>query len=291
MSFKNNRECPNCGQEIKDILEFQSVETGYSYCSRDCANKHVNENYHPEGEKLTAILKKMKPIKENSIEFQGKLRDEWEDHETKARANNNTTLQLYKRVSYLNRMIIEKDDFRKIIKKIVKWQKDKDTMPEIEFIQTIKEELVELYTKSPIKKLKIIDSRKINNKKKMKVVIQHDESEAYRKSITLTAYEVNINYPFLSVKFIDDDNQENEFSEDFKTIMWAKIKSKKPLKAKDDYILKKNLYEDLYQISHAGNSDLIYNALRQYTLKLEKELEKKGIIFRKGKEVSKENGN
>lgn len=45
MSFKNNRECPNCGQGIEKRMKIQSVETGFSYCSHECANKHVNETY------------------------------------------------------------------------------------------------------------------------------------------------------------------------------------------------------------------------------------------------------
>lgn len=73
MSFKLNKECPNCGQTITKLNKIQSIETGLNYCSHECANKHVNKNYHPE------LLKEMKPLKINSIQFQRELRDEWED--------------------------------------------------------------------------------------------------------------------------------------------------------------------------------------------------------------------
>lgn len=94
MSFKNNKECPNCGEKITKSNAIQSVETGLSYCSEECANIHVNKTYwetewhEVKGGKnipsLTEQLKKMKPIKENSVGFQRRLRDEWEEHKIKS---------------------------------------------------------------------------------------------------------------------------------------------------------------------------------------------------------------
>jgi len=41
--WHNNIECPICGQETKP--EFRASETGYSYCSYDCAKVHVEADY------------------------------------------------------------------------------------------------------------------------------------------------------------------------------------------------------------------------------------------------------
>lgn len=42
-----NNRCPECGRFIENH-EIQSAETGFSYCSENCAYKHVNENYIDE---------------------------------------------------------------------------------------------------------------------------------------------------------------------------------------------------------------------------------------------------
>lgn len=44
--WKNNEQCPECGQKANQ--EIRACETGYSYCSEECATKHVNDNA-PEG--------------------------------------------------------------------------------------------------------------------------------------------------------------------------------------------------------------------------------------------------
>ncbi len=44
----NNSECPQCGKAIEDPKKIRANETGYSYCSDECAVKHVDENA-PEG--------------------------------------------------------------------------------------------------------------------------------------------------------------------------------------------------------------------------------------------------
>ena len=40
--WENNKECPECGMPIFDN-DIKACETGFSYCSEDCCNKHVNE--------------------------------------------------------------------------------------------------------------------------------------------------------------------------------------------------------------------------------------------------------
>lgn len=40
--------CPQCRGEIQD-LKIRANETGYSYCSEECAKKHVEENKPPGG--------------------------------------------------------------------------------------------------------------------------------------------------------------------------------------------------------------------------------------------------
>jgi endogenous inhibitor of DNA gyrase (YacG/DUF329 family) len=42
--WKNNKRCPNCGKMIKSN-KHQSVETGYRYCSEECAKIHTNKTY------------------------------------------------------------------------------------------------------------------------------------------------------------------------------------------------------------------------------------------------------
>lgn len=42
-----NEQCSECGKAIKNH-NIQSAETGFSYCSNECAEKHVNENYKDE---------------------------------------------------------------------------------------------------------------------------------------------------------------------------------------------------------------------------------------------------
>lgn len=44
--WENNDKCPVCGDKVNP--EIKACETGYHYCSNECANKHVNENV-PEG--------------------------------------------------------------------------------------------------------------------------------------------------------------------------------------------------------------------------------------------------
>lgn len=44
--WKNNEECPKCGMRVDPHIK--ANETGYNYCSRQCAISHVNEN-EPEG--------------------------------------------------------------------------------------------------------------------------------------------------------------------------------------------------------------------------------------------------
>jgi len=44
--WENNETCPNCGDKANQ--DIKAVETGNSYCSNECASKHVNENV-PEG--------------------------------------------------------------------------------------------------------------------------------------------------------------------------------------------------------------------------------------------------
>lgn len=44
--WKDNELCPECGGKINPKI--RSCETGYYYCSDECAIKHVNDNA-PEG--------------------------------------------------------------------------------------------------------------------------------------------------------------------------------------------------------------------------------------------------
>ena len=46
--WKNNKECPNCEKEIEDPEDFRCCEFGNSYCSNDCANEYVNNNFTEE---------------------------------------------------------------------------------------------------------------------------------------------------------------------------------------------------------------------------------------------------
>ena len=45
--WKWNRRCPTCGKMAYD--DIRSCETGYSYCSDECAKIHVHENAPEEG--------------------------------------------------------------------------------------------------------------------------------------------------------------------------------------------------------------------------------------------------
>lgn len=44
----DNPECPNCGKPINP--DIQSCATGFSYCSYECANEHVNKIYREIGD-------------------------------------------------------------------------------------------------------------------------------------------------------------------------------------------------------------------------------------------------
>lgn len=44
--WKNNRICPECGSPIENLGKYQSAETGYSYCSWECAKIHPNRVYN-----------------------------------------------------------------------------------------------------------------------------------------------------------------------------------------------------------------------------------------------------
>lgn len=44
--IKEDEICPNCGQKANQ--EIRACETGKSYCSEECASKHVNENYEED---------------------------------------------------------------------------------------------------------------------------------------------------------------------------------------------------------------------------------------------------
>ena len=44
----NNTECPQCGKLIEDPKKIRACETGYSYCSEECAREHVKDIYQEE---------------------------------------------------------------------------------------------------------------------------------------------------------------------------------------------------------------------------------------------------
>ena len=47
--WKNNYRCPGCGRFIYgQIPDIRSCETGFSYCSKECCQKYINENYQEE---------------------------------------------------------------------------------------------------------------------------------------------------------------------------------------------------------------------------------------------------
>lgn len=46
--WRSNILCPQCGKEVVYPPKIKACETGYSYCSEECAKKHVREN-EPEG--------------------------------------------------------------------------------------------------------------------------------------------------------------------------------------------------------------------------------------------------
>ena len=45
----DNTECAMCGKPIEDLKKFRACETGYSYCSEECAVEHVRINEPSEG--------------------------------------------------------------------------------------------------------------------------------------------------------------------------------------------------------------------------------------------------
>ena len=45
----NNKDCPQCGEMLLDGFKIEACETGLSYCSIECATKHVNKTYKEDG--------------------------------------------------------------------------------------------------------------------------------------------------------------------------------------------------------------------------------------------------
>jgi len=51
--WRDNPECPNCGRSVNP--DIQACETGYSYCSNECALEHIKKW---EQEKIEFELKR-----------------------------------------------------------------------------------------------------------------------------------------------------------------------------------------------------------------------------------------
>jgi len=42
----SNEPCPNCGKPLENTKTYGSIETGYHYCSKECALLHTNKIYN-----------------------------------------------------------------------------------------------------------------------------------------------------------------------------------------------------------------------------------------------------